>query len=214
MVPRWAESGGLVGRGRRGPGWGGLVGQVEDASVVAAMSGGWVTVTGVDNSATTVRLEAWTEADLAILRAANTPEMMAHLGGQETEDQLLERHRKYLRLTDPAAGQMLAVVLPDGVRAGVIGYWERSWQGGQVYETGWHVLAGFQGRGVASAAARAVARLARAQRRQRQLHAFPGNDHPASNAVCRNAGFTLLGETDFEYPPGAMMRCNDWRLEL
>jgi RimJ/RimL family protein N-acetyltransferase len=168
----------------------------------------------VDNSAIIVRLEAWTEADLGILRQANTPEMMAHLGGPETEERLLDRHRKYLQGNDPAAGQMFAVVLPDGRRAGVIGYWERRWQGGQVYETGWHVLAGFQGRGVASAAARAVAGLARAQRRHQHLHAFPAVDHPASNAVCRKAGFTLLGETDFEYPPGSVMRCNDWRLEL
>jgi len=46
------------------------------------------------------------------------------------------------------------------------------------------------------------------------LHAFPAADHPASNAVCRKAGFTLCGETGFEYPPGTIMRCNDWRLEL
>jgi len=46
------------------------------------------------------------------------------------------------------------------------------------------------------------------------MHAFPAADHPASNAVCRKAGFTLCGETGFEYPPGTIMRCNDWRLEL
>jgi hypothetical protein len=32
--------------------------------------------------------------------------------------------------------------------------------------------------------------------------------------VCRKAGFTLLGETEFEYPPGHLMRSNDWRLDL
>jgi RimJ/RimL family protein N-acetyltransferase len=72
----------------------------------------------------------------------------------------------------------------------------------------------FQGRGVATAAAKAIVSLARAQHRHKHLHAFPAADHPASNAVCRKAGFTLRGETDFEYPPGAIMRCNDWRLEL
>jgi hypothetical protein len=76
----------------------------------------------MDDRARATRLEAWTDADLSLLRQANTPEMMAHLGGPETEDQLLDRHQRYLQLTDPGAGQMLAVVLPDGQRVGIIGY--------------------------------------------------------------------------------------------
>lgn len=28
------------------------------------------------------------------------------------------------------------------------------------------------------------------------------------------AGFTLLGGTEFEYPPGTIMLSNDWWLEL
>jgi RimJ/RimL family protein N-acetyltransferase len=168
----------------------------------------------MDDNAHAIRLEAWTDAGLSLLRQANTPEMMAHLGGPETEEQLLDRHQRYLRLADPQDGQMFAVVLPDGQPAGIIGYWERSGQHGPGYETGWHVLPGFQGRGIATAAARAVAEFARAQHRHRYLHAFPAADHPASNAVCRKAGFTLLGETDIEYPPGSVMRCNDWQLEL
>jgi RimJ/RimL family protein N-acetyltransferase len=109
---------------------------------------------------------------------------------------------------------MLAVVMPDGRRAGVIGYWERPWRDGLTYETGWSVLPFFQGQGIATAAARAVAVLAGAQRRHGQLHAFPAVDHPASNAICRKAGFTLVGETDIEYPPGSIMRCHEWRLDL
>jgi RimJ/RimL family protein N-acetyltransferase len=178
------------------------------------MSAAWATVSRVNDSVLTIRLEAWKQADLRLLREANTPEMMAHLGGPETEAELLNRHRRYLRHEDPGAGQMFAVVLPDGRRVGIIGYWERTWQRELVYETGWNVMPAFQGRGIATAAARAVAALARAQHRHWHLHAFPAVDHPASNAVCRKAGFTLRGETDFEYPPGIIMRCNDWRLEL
>jgi RimJ/RimL family protein N-acetyltransferase len=166
------------------------------------------------DSAPAIRLRAWTQADLGLLQRANTPEMMEHLGGPETEDQLLDRHHRYLQLKEPAAGQMLAILLPDGQPAGVIGYWVRLWEQEQVYETGWHVLPGLQGRGIATGAAREISALARAQHRLAHLHAFPATDHPASNAVCRKAGFTLLGEADIEYPPGSFMRCNNWRLEL
>ena len=109
---------------------------------------------------------------------------------------------------------MFAVVLEDGQRVGIIGYWQRTWHGEVVYETGWSVVPAFHGRGIATAAARAVAGYARAQQRHKHLHAFPAVDHPASNAICWKAGFILCGETDFEYPPGTIMRCNDWRLEL
>jgi RimJ/RimL family protein N-acetyltransferase len=181
---------------------------------VKGLSAARANVGDMDDGGPGIRLEAWTEADLSLLRAANTPEMTAHLGGPETEDKLISRHRRYLRDRDPGAGLMFTVVLPDGQRAGIIGYWERTWRDEPVYETGWSVMPGFQGRGIATTAARAVAEQARAQHRRRYLHAFPGAGHPASNAICRKAGFTLLGETDFEYPPGTVMRCNDWRLEL
>ena len=174
----------------------------------------WATVAVVDDLTHAVRLGVWTQDDLNLLRQANTPEMTAHLGGPETEDKLLDRHRRYLQRGDPGAGQMFAIVLEDRQRVGVIGYWERTWHDELVYETGWNIAPGFQGRGIATAAARAVAGPASAQQRHRFLHAFPAVDHPASNAICRKAGFTLLGETDIEYPPGTIMRCNDWRPEL
>ncbi|MGW4074996.1 GNAT family N-acetyltransferase [Streptomyces asiaticus] len=173
-----------------------------------------------------VRLEPWEDSALCLelLRRVNSPEMTSHLGGPESEEQLLVRHRRYAELTGPGAGRMYRVVLPEGDErdagaagdrtAGSIGYWEREWRGESVYETGWAVLPPFQGRGIAAAAAREVARAAVAQRTHRYLHAYPSVGHPASNGVCRKAGFTLLGECEFEYPVGTMMRCNDWRLEL
>jgi RimJ/RimL family protein N-acetyltransferase len=59
-----------------------------------------------------------------------------------------------------------------------------------------------------------VIEVARAAGRFRYLHAFPSVENVGSNGVCRKAGFTLLGEHDFEYPKGHFMRCNDWRYEL
>jgi RimJ/RimL family protein N-acetyltransferase len=98
--------------------------------------------------------------------------------------------------------------------AGSIGYWPITWNGAEVYETGWSVLPTHQGRGLATAAARRLARHA-AQRGDREdLHAFPKTDNPASNAICAKAGFRLLGEAGLEYPKGHPIRVNDWWLNL
>ncbi|MEV6977194.1 GNAT family N-acetyltransferase [Kitasatospora sp. NPDC093806] len=162
-----------------------------------------------------LRLEPWTDADLALLRLINTPEMRKHVGGPETEEQVLHRHRRYLDFVPSGIGCMYRIVLAeDGTAVGSVGYAERTWQGEAVYEMGWNVLTPYQGRGIAAAATTAaVAALARLARLP-HLHAFPAIDNPASNAVCRKAGFTLLGETDFEFPPGRFTRSNDWRVTL
>ncbi|MDY0814075.1 GNAT family N-acetyltransferase [Kitasatospora purpeofusca] len=179
-----------------------------------------------DDRTPAVRLEPWSEGDAELLHALNAPELMTHLGGPESEEALARRHRRYVDLTADGtrAGRMFRIVLlPTGAveatgaaeaAAGAIGFWDHEWAGEQVYETGWAVLPAFQGRGVATAAARAVAELARAEGLHRHLHAFPSVDHPASNAVCRAAGFELMGPQDFEYPPGHPIRSNDWRLDL
>ncbi|MFE2726791.1 GNAT family N-acetyltransferase [Kitasatospora sp. NPDC059327] len=162
-----------------------------------------------------LRIEPWTDADLALLRRVNTPEMKRHVGGPEDERELLARHHRYLDFVPSGLGRMYRVVLlPGGEPVGTVGYGTRTWRGRTVHEMGWNVLPPHQGRGIAVAAARAAVAEARVRARHRYLHAFPDVDHPASNAVCRGAGFTLLGETDFEFPPGRPMRSNDWRLDL
>src|SRR4051812_22570792 len=104
-----------------------------------------------------IAIEPWTDADLGLLQRLNTPEVWAHLGGPETEEKVLERHARYLDVGPDGSGRMFTVVLlPERVRVGNIGYWEREWQGETVYETGWHVLPEFQGRGIAGAAATAI----------------------------------------------------------
>lgn len=162
-----------------------------------------------------VRLRAWSEGDLWILRAANSAKMTERIGGPESDEKVLDRHRRYLALHAPDAGQMFVIEAgPTAEPIGSIGYWEKRWTDQDVYETGWGVLPAFQGRGLATAAARLVARHAREHGNRASLHAFPNVDNLASNAICRKAGFTLVGPCDFEYPPGNLLHCNDWRLDL
>ncbi|WP_460065088.1 GNAT family N-acetyltransferase [Streptomyces sp. YKOK-I1] len=167
--------------------------------------------TGVEQ----VRLVPWAEGDFWLLRRQNSPEMTGHLGGPESEEQLVDRHRRYLELP---AGRMYRVVLAEGGESvGAIGHWECVWQGAEVWETGWGVLPEFQGRGLAASAARrliSVVREESARGGHLALHAFPKVDHAASNAVCRKAGFTLRGQADFEYPKGNPIRSNDWYVDL
>ena len=169
-----------------------------------------------------VRVQAWSEGAVDVtfdvLRRANTPEMMIHLGGPESEEKLADRQRRYLALDEPGAGRMF-LVIADGEPAGVVGYWEHEWQGEGAYEAGWSVLPEFQGKGIAAAALRLViADARRAVRhgtaRHRTLRAYPSIHNGASNAVCGKVGMTLAGESDFEYPKGNPIRCNDWYLEL
>jgi RimJ/RimL family protein N-acetyltransferase len=94
---------------------------------------------------------------------------------------------------------MFKIVLSPATDAiGSIGYWDKTWREELVYETGWMML---------------VERLRRDHMR-RFLHAFPSVTNGPSNALCRKAGFINLGESDFEYPAGHPLRCNDWRLDL
>ncbi|MFS0553942.1 cysteine desulfurase-like protein [Brevibacillus sp. 179-C9.3 HS] len=162
-----------------------------------------------------VRIQPWTEDDLSLLRLLNAPDMMEHLGGPETEEQLLVRHKRYVNRDGQLTGKMFSIVLlPDQIRVGSIGYWDRVWQGENVYEVGWSVLPPFQGKGIASAALSSVVTLINKERRHKFIHAYPSVDNPASNAICRKLGFSLQAECVFEYPPGHFMHSNDWRLEV
>jgi RimJ/RimL family protein N-acetyltransferase len=166
-----------------------------------------------------VRLRGWAETDLDLLRAINAPSMTEFLGGPENEEKLLKRHRRYTDQTAAGAIAMFVVeaVFPpeSAVRSvGSIGYWPISWDGEDVYETGWSILPDFQGHGLATTAARLVAAQARSRRDRPSLHAFPKTAHTASNAICRKAGFEFVGEREFEYPAGHPIRVNDWALTL
>lgn len=161
-----------------------------------------------------ITVRPWAEQDLWLLRELNTPRMTEHLGGPETEQQIVVRHRRYLDLPVAAGGEMFVIETADGLAVGSVGYWPRRWHDQDVYETGWGVLPAHQGNGVASAAVTLVVAHARARRDRRALHAYPSVHHPASNAICHRVGFTLVGPTKVEYPLGHLIEVNDWRLDL
>ncbi|MGZ9932609.1 GNAT family N-acetyltransferase [Streptomyces sp. NC-S4] len=185
---------------------------------------------------TRVRLEPWSAGDFWLLERKNEPAMTRFLGGPEPAAKLADRQRRYEALSarEPAAGRMFRVVRTpagttpadgdghdggdiDGGRAesvGSVGFWEREWRGEPVYEAGWGILPEFQGHGLAVAALTELLAYVRAHGTRDSVHAFPGTDHPASNAVCRRAGFTCLGEVDFEYPPGVPHPSRDWRYRV
>jgi RimJ/RimL family protein N-acetyltransferase len=159
---------------------------------------------------TDVRIEPWGKADLPLLhKALSDPAMTTYIGGPESPEKIAERQTRYER---PGSRQYRIVV--DGAGAGWVGYWEREWLDQDVYEVGWSVLPDYQGRGVAGAATAQLIERAGAENQRRFMHAYPSVENAPSNAICRKLGFTLLGEHEFEYPPGKFMRCNDWRLDL
>ncbi|MCM3238690.1 GNAT family N-acetyltransferase [Heyndrickxia oleronia] len=160
-----------------------------------------------------IQIKPWADTDLNLLFQINSPEMMQHLGGPESEEQILKRHKRYLELGD--RGRMFSViVLPEFAHVGSVGYWETTWNGESVYETGWSILPAYQGKGIAKNAVKLAIDEAASMKKHKYIHAFPSIDNPASNAICRKLHFQLLSECEFEYPPGNFMRCNNWRLSL
>ena len=162
------------------------------------------------------RIEPWGAGDLPLLeKLLGDPVMMEHLGGPESHEQLLERQERYEQIGDLGTGRMFKIIdEASGEAVGSVGYWDRLEGEEQVYETGWSVIPAFQGRGIAGAGTVLVIDAARAERTHRFMYAYPSVDNPPSNAICRKLGFTLIEEREFEYPPGHLLRCNVWRLDL
>jgi RimJ/RimL family protein N-acetyltransferase len=164
----------------------------------------------------TVRIELWDQGDLPLLKKLlGDPVMTEHLGGPESDEQLLKRQVRYERLTESGKGRVFKIVHEaTGEAVGSVSYWDSIHHGEEIYEMGWSVLPAFQGQGIAGAAVAQAILIAQSDGKYRFLHAFPSINNPPSNALCRKLGFTLVEECEFEYPKGSFMQCNDWRLDL
>ena len=156
-----------------------------------------------------MRIEPWGAGDRELLaQCVGDPAMMVHLGGAESPEKIDERQARY---EIPGSHQFKIVDEETGEGAGWVGYWERD---DEVYEIGWAVIPAFQGRGIAAAATRLALEDARSVGGRRYVFAHPSVDNGPSNALCRKLGLELVGTTDYEYPPGNPLRCNDWRFDL
>ncbi|MDN4613187.1 GNAT family N-acetyltransferase [Leifsonia sp. F6_8S_P_1B] len=160
----------------------------------------------------TLRLEPWQEGDLPLLQAANTVDMTRHLGGPESAERLAVRHARYLRGWETGECRMYRITDGTGV-VGSIGWWSTEWREAEVHETGWFILPGAQGRGLAAAAVPLIVDDLQEHGWLPLLVAFPNVDNRASNRVCERAGFTLAGVDDFPYR-GVTLHCNVWTLRL
>lgn len=157
----------------------------------------------------------WSEDDYPLLELVNTPEMTEYIGGPQPEAKLRGRHQRYLTWwRDNMAWFYRVRLVNQEADVGTVGYWPIEWQGEPVYEVGWTILTPFSGMGIGTRAAIQIVDLVREAPPLSAIHAFPSVHHLASNAVCRKAGFQLVGEVEHEYPKGTIMRSNDWRILL
>ena len=143
------------------------------------------------------------------------PRMMEHLGGPLPKEGLAEKLERDAAAT--AADEVwVLVIVPDeetGQAAGTVTIWEHEVGDERLDEIGWMVLPDFQGQGVGSTAVRMALDRARAEERWDVVHAFPPVSNPASNAMCRKLGFSLVGERTNRFRDREL-RVNHWMLDL
>jgi RimJ/RimL family protein N-acetyltransferase len=107
---------------------------------------------------------------------------------------------------------MFSIVLfPQFEKVGSVGYWDRMWENGSIYEIGWSVLPQYQGRGIATAGVAQAIVNANIEQKHGFIHAFPSINNAASNTVCRKLNSSLMSQCEFEYPLGNIMQCNNWQ---
>lgn len=158
-----------------------------------------------------VELVEYEDRDLELVLAIDLdPVAMRHLGGPREETAARKAHRE--RLLVPEEGGIWKTIVADGERVGSLGIW-RGDVAGATWEAGWTILPAHHRRGIATRALAQLIGLARASGAYDSIHAFPGRDNEASNALCRRAGFTLVGTWRGEYAGGPFV-ANHWRLEL
>ena len=162
---------------------------------------------------TAVQLRPWSADDLPVLERNNAPEMTVHLGGPESPAKVRDRHDRYQRHWLEGTAWMFTARVDDEP-VGLVGYWNTTHEGRDVFECAYGILPEFQGRGLAAAAMQACLAHAALHGTRDDVYAYPKVTNGPSNALCERLGFVLEGEQDFEYPKGHPIRANAWRYAL
>jgi RimJ/RimL family protein N-acetyltransferase len=160
-----------------------------------------------------IHLRAYADADRWLTEAIELdPVMMADLGGPLAAKDVAGIHERRLRgMATDHLWYFTVELQPAGQAIGTICLWSDAIDGGRRSEAGWAILHEFQGRGIATEALRLLLVRAVEDGRWGDIHAFPGVNNGPSNALCRKAGFTNIGEEVVEYA-GRQLRCNHWVL--
>ena len=159
----------------------------------------------------TVRIKPWGEGDLPLLKKLlGDPAMTEHLGGPESDEQLIKRQARFERLTESGNGRMFKIVHEaTGEAVGSVGYWDSTYQGEDMYEMGWSVLPAFQGQGIASAAVTQALVIAQADGRHRFLQSlWPRSRFPENGSSSRRRSLRCLAHSSRrERPPRTPVLC-------
>ncbi len=158
-----------------------------------------------------MNLRPYADGDIWLTEELETDAaVMAELGGPQPAESIPKTHTR--RLHHVEQGDWWLVIEPEpGVAAGTIGVWPTTQDGVDMFEVGWMVLPRFQRRGIASAALAELIDRCRGEARIDAVHAFPGATNAASNALCRNAGFSWIGEREVLYGDRPLT-VNHWEL--
>lgn len=152
----------------------------------------------------------------AYLRMRCDPTMMADLGGPLPRASVVAQVERDVHAV--AAGRAwIRMIVPEAatpaVVAGTVTISEHPDEDGTgpAGEVGWMVLPEFQRRGLGRRAVHALLTEAGRDGRWGLVHAFPGVDNVASNAICRSLGFRLRGTREVEFA-GRLLRTNHWTI--
>ena len=150
---------------------------------------------------TAVQLRPWSADDLPVLERNNAPEMTVHLGGPESPEKVRDRHERYQRHWLEGTAWMFTARVDDEP-VGLVGYWNTTHEGRDVFECAYGILPEFQGRGLAAAAMQAcLAHAATARDARRRLRLPEGDERTQQRAV-RAARVRPRGRAGLRVPEG------------
>jgi RimJ/RimL family protein N-acetyltransferase len=161
-----------------------------------------------------VELVPYSEEHFELTKALEfDPDVMRELGGPADPGDVERAHQRRVESVEKGEWWFVIVPEPDGQPAGTIGIWESDLTEEPIREIGWMVLPEFQGRGIATEALRTIVDRARSDPRFDRIHAFPGASNIPSNALCRRAGFTHVGDREVRFRERPL-QVNHWELDV